>query len=76
MIFMLLACYNCDIFGHRVHFDAFSVVHTDTICMRFRFNPLSKAFPNRCGFDENAQHISVDARPKRIEMYAFSNKNT
>ena len=26
-------------------------------------------------FDENAQRISVDARPKRIEMYAFSNKN-
>ena len=30
---------------------------------------------DRCVFDENAQRISVDARPKRIEMYAFSNEN-
>ena len=30
---------------------------------------------DRCVFDENAQCISVDARPKRIEMYAFSNEN-
>ena len=27
-------------------------------------------------FDENAQRISVDGRPKRIEMYAISNENT
>ena len=26
-------------------------------------------------FDENAQRFSVDRRPKRIEMYAFSNEN-
>ena len=30
---------------------------------------------DRCVFDENAQCISVDARPKRREMYAFSNEN-
>ena len=30
---------------------------------------------DRYVFDENAQCISVDARPKRIEMYAFSNEN-
>ena len=43
--------------------------------MRFRFDPLSRAFSNRCVFDENAQRVSVDGRPKRIKMYAFSNKN-
>ena len=36
--------------------------------MRFRFDPLSRAFSNRCVFDENAQRISVDGRRKRIEM--------
>ena len=44
--------------------------------MRFRFDPLSRAFSNRrCVFNENAQRISVDGRPKRIEMYAFSMEN-
>ena len=43
----------CDIFGHRFHFDA--TIHTHTICMPIRFD--------RCVFDENAQRISVDARP-------------
>ena len=37
----------------------------------FRFDPLSIAFSNRCVFDENTQRISVDGRPKRIEMYAL-----
>ena len=55
----------CDILGHRFHFDA--TIHTHSICMPIRFD--------RCVFDENAQRISVDARPKRIEMYAFSNEN-
>ena len=45
------------------------------ICMRFHLYPLSRAFSNRCVFDENAQRFSVDRRPKRIEMYAFSNEN-
>ena len=44
-------------------------------CMHFRFDPLSRAFSNRCVFDENAQRISVDGRPKCIEMYAVSNEN-
>ena len=43
--------------------------------MRFHLYPLSRAFSNRCVFDENAQRFSVDRRPKRIEMYAFSNEN-
>ena len=30
---------------------------------------------SRCVSHENAQPSSVDGRPKRIEMYAFSNKN-
>ena len=49
----------------------FSTVHTNTIWTRFRFDPLSRAFSNWCASDENAQRISVDRRPKRIEMYAF-----
>ena len=42
--------------------------------MRFRFDPLSRAFSNRCAFDENTQRLSVDERPKLVEMYAFSNE--
>ena len=52
-------------------FRRFSTVRTDTICMRFRFDPLSRAFSNRCVFDENAQCVSVVGRPKRMEMYAI-----
>ena len=39
---------SLDIFGHRFHFDAFSTVHIKTIYVRFRFDPLSRAFSNRC----------------------------
>ena len=62
-----------DIFGRRFYFDAFSTVHTNRIYVLFRFDPLSNAFSNRCVFDENAhaRRISVDGRPKRIEMYTF-----
>ena len=35
----------------------------------FSFDPLPWTFLNRCVFDENAQRISVDGRPKRIELY-------
>ena len=52
-----------------------TVVHTNMICMSFCFNPLSQEFSNRCVFDENAQRINVHERPKRIEMFAFSNEN-
>ena len=41
--------------------------------MRFRFDPISRAFSNRSVFDENAQWISVDGRLS--EMYEFSNDN-
>ena len=62
----------CDIFGHHFHFDVFSTVQTNTTCVRFRFDPLSTAFSNRCVFFyENARRISVDGTPKRVEMYAF-----
>ena len=40
------------------------------ICMRFHLYPFSKAFSNRCVFDENAQRFSVGGRPKYIE-HAF-----
>ena len=36
--------------------------------MRLRFDPLLRGISNRCVFDENAKRISVDRRPKRIEM--------
>ena len=44
--------------------------------MRIRFDQLSRAFSNRCVFDQNPRRIiSVNRRPKRNEMYAFSNEN-
>ena len=49
--------------------DAFSTVHTNKICMRLHFDPLSRACSNRYVFDQNHQRIGVDRRPKRIEMY-------
>ena len=42
------------------------------ILMRFRPSTLMRYV---CVFDENAQCITVDGRPKRIEMYAISNEN-
>ena len=47
------------------------------ILMRFCFDSLSTAFSNQCVFDENMHtwRISVDRRPTRIEMYAFSFEN-
>ena len=69
---------DSDIFGHHFHFDErlrpFSTIHTNKICMRFHFDPLSRVFSNRCVFDENTQRTGVDRRPKRIEMYAFSDE--
>ena len=64
----------CDIFGHLFHLDAFSIVHTVMICMCFRFDPFSRAFSDRCVFDENAQR--VDRMPKRIEIYGLSYEST
>ena len=39
---------------------------TQCVCVGFRFDPLSRALQI-----ENAQRMSVDGRPKRIEMCAF-----
>lgn len=57
-------------------FRQFSTAHTNKICMHFRFDILSKAFSDRCLYDEDAQRItiSLDGRPRRIELYAFSNE--
>ena len=68
-----------DILGHRIHFNGFrqfSTAYTNEICMRFRFDILPKAFSNRCLYDENVQRItiSLDGRPRRIELYAFLNE--
>ena len=40
--------------------------------MRFWFDPSSTAFLHRCVFDEKAQSISVDRRPKNIIMERLS----
>lgn len=40
-------------------FRQFSTAHTNKICMHFRFDILSKAFSNRCLYDENAQRITI-----------------
>ena len=59
----------------------FSSVHTNTICtcMRFQLCSLSTVFSHIYVFSVNTlsvfERISVDGRPKRIEMYAFSNEN-
>ena len=74
----LCACYKhtrLRYFGHRFHFVAFSTVFAFNTKMICCFDPLSRAFSDRCVFDENAQRINVDGRPTRIEMYAFSNEN-
>ena len=39
--------------------DAFSTVHTNKIYMRLRFDPFSRAFSNRCDFDQNPQRIGA-----------------
>ena len=54
-----------------MRFRPFSTVHANTLCMHFRFDPLLRAFSNWCVFYENSRRVSVDRRPKRIEMYAF-----
>ena len=57
-----------------VSFGPFSTVHYNTIRMRFHFDPLSRVFSNGCVFDEIAQRISVDGRPKRVECTRFQTK--
>ena len=52
-----------------------STVHTNTICMRFRLDPLSRVSSNRCAFHEKAERTSVNESSKCIEMSAFSYKN-
>ena len=37
--------------------DAFSTFHTNTMSVRFRFDPLSRAFSNWSVFDENPQRL-------------------
>ena len=68
---------------YRFHFDTFStrapprVFHHLYYCDMYAFSFWStlRAFSNRCVCDENAQRISVDGRPKRMEMAAFSYEN-
>ena len=37
-------------------------LHSDQICIRFRIDPLSRAFSNQYVFDKNVQRISVDRK--------------
>ena len=53
-------------------FDRFRP-YTNTICMRFRFDPLSRAFLNQCVLNENARCINLDGRLAE-RVYAFSNE--
>ena len=60
----------CDICSHTFHFVLLRFRPSRLIrFVRFRFDPLPRAFSNRCVFDENALRISVDERLKRTEMY-------
>ena len=59
---------GCDCFGLCCHFDTFSTFHTKTICMRFRLDPLLRAFLNRYVFDENAQRNVCVSKRKRISV--------
>ena len=45
-------------FQSSFSFCCVSTVYTNQICMRSRFDPLSRAFSNQCVFDENAQRIT------------------
>ena len=65
-------------FSRRFHFDAFllfSTFHSNTVWMRFRFDPLSRVFSNRCVFDENAQRGSVDGRHDASKCMRFQKKS-
>ena len=42
--------------------------------MRFRYDPLSRVFSNRCVFDENAQRGSVDGRHNASKSIGFSGR--
>ena len=72
---VILTMRACDIFGHHFSFDAFSTVHTNAICTRFRFDHFQERFQINAFSMKTLMGISADGRPKRIEMFAFSNEN-
>ena len=62
----ICACFKHTRMGYfRSSFSFWSVlnVHTNMICICFLFDPLSRAFSNRCVFDEKAHRIIVDGKP-------------
>ena len=76
----LCACYKrtrLRYFRSSFSLDTSSTVYTNTICMHFRFDPLSfKSVFKSMRFRWNgAKRISADGRPKRVELHAFSNEN-
>ena len=61
----------CDIFGrsfHSMRFRPFTLIRYAYVFVLLHL--VSQACSNRCVFDENAQRISADGRPKRVELYA------
>lgn len=67
--------YEGVIFFISIRFQPFLTVHTNTMCMLFRFDQFPRAFWNLCVVDENAQSTSVNGRPTRIKMSSFSKEN-
>ena len=67
--------YEGVIFFISIRFQPLLTVHTNTMCMLFRFDQFPRAFWNLCVVDENAQSTSVNGRPTRIKMSSFSKEN-
>ena len=59
-------------FGHAFHFNAFLTIfdhpHSYNIYVNSFCSTSQVHFSNGCIINENTQHISVDRRPKLIEM--------
>ena len=62
---------SCDIFEHRIHCDAFLTLFDHPHEYALYFDEFRLYFA--LYFDPH--RMSVDGRPKRIEMYTFSNEN-
>ena len=61
----------CDIFRrsfHSIRFRPSTLIRY--VCVFVLIHLVSQAFSNRCVFDENAQRVSADGRPKCVELYA------
>ena len=73
IVFILFVCF---FFFYRFRpSEIIRYVYTNK--MHFCFDPLARAFSNRCDSDENSQRISVDRRPKqRVSMGLTDRRKT